>query len=98
MGHAPGGEVDSAGSDAGRRAGPGPAAMAARAAVGVEEGRAPRGGIGLGPDAFFATPDDVVAAFRAHDGAAAHQAWNERIAAHPRADASMSSEIRSAQL
>jgi transketolase len=60
------------------------------AALGVDEVRATKERIGLDPDAFFATPDDVVSAFRAHDGAAAHQAWNERIAAHPRADEFMS--------
>ena len=56
------------------------------APLGPDEVAATKARIGLDPTAFFATPDDVVGAFRAHDGATARQSWNQRLAAHPRAD------------
>jgi len=59
------------------------------APLGPEEVAATKERIGLDPTAFFATPPDVIDAFRAHDGASARAAWQERLAGHPRADAFM---------
>ncbi len=56
------------------------------APLGPEEVAATKQRIGLDPTEFFATPDDVKAAFRAHDGPATRQAWEQRLAKHPRAD------------
>jgi len=56
------------------------------AALGVDEVAATKTRIGLDPTEFFATPDDVKSAFRAHDGPSAHQSWKDHLGEHPRAD------------
>ncbi|NCG21568.1 MAG: transketolase, partial [Rhodobacterales bacterium] len=52
------------------------------APLGAEEIRATKLAIGLNPDEHFAVTDDVVAAFRSHDGAAQNAAWQDRAALH----------------
>ena len=53
------------------------------APLGVDEVAATKAALGMDPDATFAVPDDVVAAFRAHDGARERAAWLSRHAEHP---------------
>ena len=57
------------------------------APLGAAEVRRVKERIGLDPDAQFAVPDAVVAAFRAHDGPKRRAAWEARLAAHPNRDA-----------
>ncbi|MFT5456878.1 MAG: transketolase [Myxococcota bacterium] len=54
------------------------------AALGVEEVAATKAALGMDPEAQFAVPDDVVAAFRSHEGASARAAWQQRHAGHAR--------------
>ncbi|MEO0605537.1 MAG: transketolase, partial [Myxococcota bacterium] len=55
------------------------------AALGTEEVRKTKERLGMDPDATFAVPDDVVAAFRAAASTELHEAWKQRVADHPRA-------------
>lgn len=57
------------------------------APLGVDEVAATKARIGLDPTEFFAVPDAVCAAFRAHNGASARKAWEARLGAHPQAEA-----------
>ncbi len=57
-------------------------------ALGVEEIRLTKAGLGMDPDASFVVPDEVVAWFRASDAdrAATHAAWSARLAASGQGD------------
>ena len=52
--------------------------------LGAEDVAGTKARIGLDPEQFFAVPDEVCAAFRAHGGPAARAAWNQRLETHPR--------------
>jgi transketolase len=54
------------------------------APLGAEEVRATKQRLGLDPDVTFGVPAQAAAAFRDHEGAAQRQAWERRVAAHPR--------------
>jgi transketolase len=56
------------------------------APLGAEDIQGTKRRLGMDPDAHFAVPEGVPAAFRAHGGSEAHLAWRERLAAHPRRD------------
>jgi transketolase len=56
------------------------------APLGAEEIAKTKAALGMDPEAHFAVPDEVVAAFRAHDGATARSAWLNRKAAHSDSD------------
>ena len=60
------------------------------APLGAAEVAATKERLGLDPAVHFATPEDVKSAFRAHNGADAHRAWQRRFDSHPRADEFMS--------
>lgn len=56
------------------------------APLGEAEIRGTKIRLGMNPDAKFAVPAEVVAAFRDNDGGAARAAWAGRLAEHPRRD------------
>ena len=56
------------------------------AALGPDEVRRTKERLGMDPDATFAVPDEVVAAFRASASRELREAWQQRLAGHERAD------------
>jgi transketolase len=56
------------------------------APLGPDDVAATKGRLGLDPTRHFDAPDDVKAAFRAHDGARRRAEWRARLDAHPEKD------------
>ncbi len=56
------------------------------APLGWDEIKKTKAALGMDPEATFAVPDDVRAAFRAAASAGERAAWTERLAGHPEAD------------
>ncbi len=50
--------------------------------LGADDIRQVKSAMGWNPDVDFAVPDDVTAAFHAHNGAAEHAAWTSRVEEH----------------